>query len=61
MPLKAKKEIRHVFYSGSIEELDKYVSDVITDGWGILEVRVVHMDFHSQIFTILYILIKPNE
>lgn len=61
MPLRVRYNIKHNFYNGSIEELDKYAGDMINDGWELVDSKVIHTDFYARIFVVFYIWSKKAE
>lgn len=48
-------EVKHEYVVGTIELLNGHVSNRRTEGWTLLEAKLVHFDLMNQDFAVFYI------
>ena len=56
MALKESKvEVKQIFATNDLDELNKLVETYLNDGWELLDVRVLQMDFYNMKFSMFYV------
>jgi len=58
---KPQVDVRHLILSGTVEQLDKQISDdYINNGWELVDAKMLLFDRYNRIMEVFYILSKPR-